>query len=152
MSFSGLNGCGSHSIHSGVIRPFIFCNPDRTISYTSRSISNCFWMRTGCGVILSSHFVKSDLIAAYLLTVQHILNKSTHLGYTFSLIHNEIPGGFTIGTPWWTLMRCYWKDEPKSALLPQLQVAAWRMKKRENLFCIFCKVRESSIDPYALSR
>lgn len=51
-------------------------------------------------------------------------------------IHNEIPGGFTIDTAWWTLMRGFWKDEPKSALLPGLQSAArWKKNGGKRYFC-----------------
>lgn len=47
-----------------------------------------------------------------------------------TLIHNEITGYFTIDTVWWTLIRCFWNDEPNSALLLGLQTAALRKKRR----------------------
>lgn len=140
-------------IHCVVIRQLIFCNPEQTISYTPLSIPDFFCKRRQDVVrSLSSHAGRSDLLeragrdrSLFVYTTTHSPWKRAsqlHLnswGELPPLIHNEIPGGFTIDTAWWTLMRCFWKDEPKSALLLGLQAVGWRRKKGGKR--IFCQVR-----------
>lgn len=89
MSFCGFGGCDSPNIHSGVIRPFIFCNPERTILYAPRSISDffCEWGQDVvqfCPPILGDQICwnKRAPIAAYRFTVQHIPKECVRLGYT----------------------------------------------------------------------
>lgn len=104
-------------------------------------------MRAGCGAVLvfpnlAMRFAETNRLRSQTnsFSGQHIANEGMPAALKqlrrAPLIHNEIPGGFTIDTAWWTLMRGFWKDEPKSALLPGLQSAArWKKNGGKRYFC-----------------
>lgn len=123
--FCGCTSCDSHNIRHEDFRPLIFCNPQPTISCKSLSISDSLfeWGQDTAPALVFANLAKwATMRRVFIFRKAHSKwRNASRFQLRWALIHNEIPGGFTIGGARWTLMRCFWKDELKSALLPGLQ-------------------------------
>lgn len=65
-----------------------------------------------------------------------------------AMIHNEIPQGFTTDTAWWALMRCFWIEEPKSALCAWVTVGSMEVGEQGELGMdggLFCQARGKAV-------